>query len=268
MRPSDRFTQRELESLITISVVSHGNAAEVDRLLASLFEYRPDGSMQIILTDNLGEEIPQQYESRWPGLEIVRNSQPQGLARNHNAAFRLARGRYFCLLNPDVVFVEQVFAPLLRSLDRPEAQIVAPLVVDSQGVLQDSFRKLPVPLELLYRGLQASLPAAEVPASSQTISVEWLAGIFLLMKREVFEQVGYLNEEYHLYFEDVEFCTRARLLGLSMLVDTRLRIQHDASRASRKDLRYMLWHLSSAIRFFTSRVYRQARKLGRAEVDS
>jgi hypothetical protein len=53
-------------------------------------------------------------------------------------------------------------------------------------------------------------------------------------------------------------------MGLSMLVDTHLRIQHDASRASRKVLRYMLWHLDSALRFFTSSVYRRARDMDRA----
>ena len=220
--------------------------------------------MQMIVTDNLGSQFPDQDGSGWGGFLILRNQRPQGLARNHNAAFRHARGRYFCILNPDVVFIQKIFRPLIRHLEADESNIVAPLVVDSQGAPQDSFRNLPTPMELVQRRLLASLPAPDLPASSGSITPEWIAGVFLMMKSDVFGRLGGMDEKYRLYFEDVDFCTRARLMGFSLLVDKDLSIRHDASRSSRKDTRYLFWHLQSAFRFFTSGVYRQARDRGRA----
>jgi GT2 family glycosyltransferase len=258
----------DAQPLVTLSVVSHGNAPEIERLLASLLEHEQVRDLQLILTDNLGRDLPDPRGAQWAGLEIVRNARPQGLARNHNAAIERAQGRYVCMLNPDVVFVQTIFPALVQLLETPGVGIVAPLVIDSSGAPQDSFRRLPGPLDLLRRAMLPAPPAASVPAAGRTLSAEWLAGVMLLMRREAFHAVGGLNEKYHLYFEDVEFCTRARLMGLSLLVDKQLRIQHDASRASRKDLRYMIWHLSSALRFFTSGVYRRARALDEPDQDS
>ncbi len=248
--------------LVTISVVSHGNTQELKYLLSSLLEHEDVGRMQLIVTDNLDHDLPDLDGSVWGDFLLIRNPRPQGLARNHNLAFRKARGRYFCVLNPDVVFIQNIFPPLIRHLEANAGIIVAPLVVDSRGVPQDSFRTLPRPFELVQRRLQTSLPAPELPAMGGNITPEWIAGVFLMMKSEVFDRLGGLDEKYRLYFEDVEFCTRARLKGFSLLVDKDLSIRHDANRSSRKDARYLFWHLQSAFRFFTSAVYRQARDRG------
>jgi N-acetylglucosaminyl-diphospho-decaprenol L-rhamnosyltransferase len=251
---------RDSEPLVTISVVSHGNTQEIKQLISSMLEHENVGRIQLVVTDNLADDLPDLDGSGWGDFLVLRNRRPQGLARNHNIAFRHARGRYFCVLNPDVIFIQKIFQPLIRHLEIDEERIVAPLVVDSHGVPQDSFRNMPRPIELVQRRLQTSLPGPELPAGSGSIAPEWIAGVFLLMKSEVFGRLGGLDEKYRLYFEDVDFCTRARLTGLSLLVDRDLSIRHDASRSSRKDVRYLLWHLQSAFRFFTSPVYMRAKQ--------
>lgn len=251
--------------LVTISVVSHGNTRELNYLLSSLLEHEEVSHMQLIVTDNLDHDLPDLDGSGWGDLLLIRNPRPQGLARNHNLAFRQARGRYYCVINPDVIFIQNIFLPLIRHLEADEGRIVAPLVVDSRGVPQDSFRMLPRPFELVQRRLLTSLPAPNLPAMGGNITPEWIAGVFLMMRSEIFDRLGGLDEKYRLYFEDVDFCTRARLKGFSLLVDKDLSIRHDANRSSRKNVRYLLWHLQSAFRFFTSAVYRQARDLGKSK---
>jgi GT2 family glycosyltransferase len=80
--------------------------------------------------------------------------------------------------------------------------------------------------------------------------------MFMLMKSATYREIRGFDERYRLYFEDVEFCARARLAGLKLMVDTNVKIQHNAHRASRKEFIYLLWHLQSAIRFFTSPTYK------------
>jgi GT2 family glycosyltransferase len=84
--------------------------------------------------------------------------------------------------------------------------------------------------------------------------------MFLLMCSESYRQLGGMDEKFFLYLEDVDFCTRARLRGMKILVDSNIRIIHEAKRSSRKSLKYLLLHLRSAVFFFTSSVYRQALK--------
>lgn len=228
-------------------------------MLESLIAHPPPAELEILLTENLPvgrTEIP-----TLPGWDLVRveNAKPQGYARNHNQAFRRARGEYFCVLNPDIEFVSDVFPVLLETLEANLGQIVAPLVVDRRGVIQDSFRSLPTPSELLARKFFRRRSTPSDPTGI-VIHPDWIAGMFLLTRSEVFRRVGGFDEKYTLYFEDVDFGCRARLAGFRLAVDTRGRVVHHARRSSRKNLRHLLWHIQSAARFFQSDTYRWSRQ--------
>jgi hypothetical protein len=244
---------------ITVSVVSHGDKSALQALLGSLQTFEDPPQLQLVVTDNLGHDVPDLEPAAWNSVRLLRNERPQGYARNHNAAFRYAEGSYFCIANPDVLFLESTLGPLISDLESGKADITAPLVVDPQGSLQDSFRSLPSPLELLWRRVEGAKIDAHLPPG-QSLHPDWIAGIFLLMRTETFSKLGGFDQRYHLYFEDVDLCTRARLMGLSVVVNGRLRLQHDARRASRRPGRQLIWHLQSAARFFSSGVYRRGRR--------
>jgi GT2 family glycosyltransferase len=84
--------------------------------------------------------------------------------------------------------------------------------------------------------------------------------MFWLMEAGVFRELGGMDERYRLYFEDVDFCARARLRGMNILVDTQVRVRHDAQRSSRRNPYYLILHIQSALRFFASPVYRRIRQ--------
>ncbi len=248
------------DPLVTISVVSHGDAVKVRQLLESLYQYECTDQCQIIITDNLGDNVPEVDEPEWLSLTIIRNKDPLGFARNHNQAFQLATGEYFCVLNPDVVFEQRVFETLIALIQNEKADIVAPLIVDSKEIHQDSFRSYPTPFEIFRRRLPVYRHIPPFVDPSGLARPDWIAGIFLFMESETYRKIKGFDEKYRLYFEDVEFCARAQLGGLKLVVDTNVYVRHDADRASRKKLIYFLWHIQSAIRFFTSPVYKEVTK--------
>ncbi len=245
--------------LLTLSIVSHGDTEKTQELLESLRQHESPQEIQLLITDNLGDDLPDLPPDSWASLTILRNEKPLGFAHNHNQAFQHATGEYFCVLNPDILFTETIFPPLIERLKK-EAALISPLIFDADEILQDSFRKLPTPLELFKRKLPGyrfePLPANELGL----IFPDWIAGMFMLMRSETYQKLGGFDEKFYLYFEDVDICARARALGLLPLVDTNLRIQHNAQRASRKKTRYFLWHTRSAIRFFGSQVYKNAKR--------
>ncbi|MCK6582763.1 MAG: glycosyltransferase [Anaerolineales bacterium] len=246
---------------LTLSIVSHGDAEKVSHLLASIQQYETDTKrFQLILTDNLKDNLPAFDPAPWHSLHIVRNLRQQGFAKNHNRAFERAEGKYFAILNPDLIFEKPVFEKLTASLHAHRADLIAPAVVDANGIVQDSFRPLPTPLELVRRRIPGYQFQPPPPDPHGLVHPDWIAAMFWLMPSSVYQSLGGMDERYHLYFEDVDFCTRARLRGMRLLVDAQFRVRHDAQRSSRRSAYFLFLHTRSALRFFASSVYREARR--------
>jgi len=249
------------EPLVTISIVSHGNAEKINFLIASLRKYENDTTrFQLILTDNLRNNLQDIDPSPWASLHILRNINPIGFAKNHNQAFKIARGRYFAILNPDLIFEQPVFDQLITSINNHQADLIAPKIVDENGVVQDSFRVLPTAFEIIRRRLPGYQHQPLEPDPNGLVQPDWIAAMFWLMPSEVYRSLNGMDDKYKLYFEDVDFCTRANLSGLKLIVNTHLRVQHDAQRSSRRNAYYLFLHIQSALHFFTSNVYKQARQ--------
>ncbi|MBN8654311.1 MAG: glycosyltransferase [Anaerolineae bacterium] len=248
--------------LVTLSIVSHGDAQKIMHLLASLKEHEQNTAsrFQLILTDNLKDKLPDIDPTPWKSLHFLRNERPLGFAENHNRAFELAHGDYFAILNPDLIFEKPVFESLISSLQTHNADLIAPQIVDETGVVQDSFRTLPTPFELIRRRLPGYSFKPYLPDSDGIVHPDWIAGMFWLMPTKTYRDLGGMDKKFFLYLEDVDFCTRARLQGMKLLVDSNIQIIHEARRSSRKSLKYLFLHLQSAVLFFTSDVYRRAMK--------
>jgi GT2 family glycosyltransferase len=250
------------DPLITLSIVSHGDADKITRLLGSILKHEPDtqNHFQVILTDNLKDNLPDFDPAPWASLTILRNERQLGFAENHNRAFEFARGEFFSILNPDLVFESPIFSALSESLTTRQADLIAPLILDEAGIVQDSFRPLPTPFELIRRRLPGYTFEPYLPDSDGMIHPDWIAGMFWLLRSETYRQLGGLDEKFFLYFEDVDFCSRAWLRGMKIMVNANIRVRHDAQRSSRRKLYYIFLHLQSASRFFGGSVYRRIRR--------
>jgi GT2 family glycosyltransferase len=246
---------------ITISIVSHGNTDRIHTLLESLRAHETDlKRFRIILTDNLRSDLPDFDPTPWASLQIIRNEKQLGFAHNHNNAFAVTQTKWFAILNPDLIFDRPIFDRLLERLNAHPNAILAPQVIDENEHVQDSFRSIPTPWELIRRRLPGYQFKPYQPDHDGLIHPDWMAGMFWLMGSDVYRQLGGMDIRYRLYFEDVDFCTRARLKGIPILGDAHIQIRHDARRSSRRKLFYLMLHTQSAFRFFTSPVYRQARR--------
>ena len=119
---------------ISISIVSHAQIGLIVALLADLESRCRESRFEVILTLNLGEELPFSADGfSWP-IKIVRNAVPRGFGANHNQAFKQATGKYFCVLNPDIRLVGDPFPTLVAYLKDPLLGVVAPLVLGANGI--------------------------------------------------------------------------------------------------------------------------------------
>ena len=172
----------------------------------------------------------------------------------------MVTGDHFCILNPDVVFTEKVFGGLIRSMKTNNIDVIAPITLDADGKIQDTFRDLPTPIELFSRYFGSISDAMEI-GDANPIFPDWIAGVFLLMKSDLYEELSGYDEKFYLYFEDVDFCSRVKLNNKQIGIDRDFSVIHHAHRSSRNELKFLYWHVFSAIKFFSSKTYRETRKL-------
>jgi GT2 family glycosyltransferase len=95
----------------------------------------------------------------------------------------------------------------------------------------------------------------------ESISPDWVGGMFMLLRRETFAAVGGFDARYHLYYEDVDLCARLRLAGYDIRLVPSASAVHLARRQSRRNIRYFLWHLRSVIRYILSGTRRKVAKI-------
>lgn len=244
--------------MISVSIVSHRQALLVEALISDLNRYCRD--LELMVTLNVQEaDLEQELLERFPTL-VFRNPAPAGFGTNHNRAFARSSGEYFCVLNPDVRLTSDPFPPLLEQLNLSKVGIAAPRVIDPFGREEDNARPFPTPWSLLGKAL--GFPRSrERHTGSSAFSPDWVAGIFMVFQRDSFIRVGGFDERYFLYYEDVDLCARMRLQGYDIRLDPRASVVHAARRQSHRDLRYLWWHVRSALTYFSSATHRRARAL-------
>ncbi|MBU1215119.1 MAG: glycosyltransferase [Gammaproteobacteria bacterium] len=242
---------------ISISIVSHGQSDLVGQLLRDIGRYCAGTSLEIILTINVPESVSFETSGFAFPVREIRNPIPKGFGENHNAAFKRAEGRYFCVMNPDIRLHSDPFPELVAQLRMPDVGVVAPQIVNGEGRREDNARDLPTPGELVRKLLGGS---SAVQSAQEGSEPAWLAGMFLLFQRDTFAGVGGFDERYFLYYEDVDLCLRIGLAGYHIRLCDAVTAIHDARRSSHREPKYLRWHLSSILRFFLSDVYRQARR--------
>jgi len=188
---------------------------------------------RVVVTDNASgdqsvEQIAAAIETEgwgdWASLmPLDRNG---GYAFGNNAAIRAALQStnpppYFLLLNPDTIVRPGALQALVDFMDEhPDVGIAGSRLEELDGTPQQSAFRFPSVLSELDFGLRVGVVskllsnwAVAPPVSEETCQTDWVAGASMIVRREVFESVGLLDEKYFMYFEEVDFCLRANRSG-------------------------------------------------------
>jgi GT2 family glycosyltransferase len=241
---------------ITVSIVSHGQGKLVTNLLQDLAVC--SSVVEVVLTYNIPEldiSCPDSMKAR---LRVIRNERPLGFSANHNQAFKFCKTPYFAVINPDIRFSADLFSDLILALDKTDGGVIAPTVVNPAGELEDSARYFPTLIRLMRKAL--GLGDGRINLKNLEVrEIDWVAGMFLFFPQAIFREIGGFDEHFFLYYEDVDICARIWLSGRRVMLHPGVSVIHDPRRTSRRNLRYMRWHLSSMLRYFAKYAWRLPR---------
>ncbi len=236
---------------VSISVVSHGQILLITDLLQDISDSCVSSDVEVILTLNLPEALPFDLDAFSFPIHIIGNKQPLGFGANHNQAFRQAKGKFFCVVNPDIRFSRDPFLNLISCLKNSQLGVVAPVVLNAHGVIEDSARTFPTPLRILCKAF-GKCKGTDYEIHNAEITPDWVGGMFMLFRSVVFQKLGGFNERYFLYYEDVDLCARLRLAGYEVMLTPKAQVVHHAQRSSHRNFKYLRWHITSMLRFFLS----------------
>lgn len=168
-----------------------------------------------------------------------------GYATGNNAAIRPTLASepppdYIFLLNPDTVIRPGAIATLVRFMEaHPEVGIAGSRLEDLDGTPQRSAFRFPSILSELEGGLRLGVVSKLLskwivapPVSDETYPTDWVAGASMIVRRQVFETVGLMDEKYFLYYEELDFCLAAQRAGWSCWYVPESRVVHYVGQSS------------------------------------
>lgn len=192
--------------------------------------------------DGSAERIDEAIRAhRWRWAQLLRSPINGGFAAGNNLGIRAMEADGYVLLNSDTLVLPGTIEALRTAMERhPDVGIVGSRFLDREGNLdQSTFRRL-APLGELVRAagtgpITRLLPGYELPivAPEAPFEPDWVGFACVLVRRALVEQIGLLDEGYFMYFEDIDYCRRARRAGWRILFWPEARVVHFLGSSSR-----------------------------------
>lgn len=240
---------------VSIVVLSWNTRDLLLRCLEAVHRHPPPGEWEGVVVDNAsGDGSAEAVAERFPAWTLVRNRRNEGYARGNNQGIARTTGDLVLLLNSDTVVGEGSLDRLVRELrDHPRLAIAAPQLRNPDGTVQRSCMRFPSLLTALFfdTWLERLFPGNPVNARyfyrdfdhEQTREVDQPPGACLLLRREALEEVGLLDEDLFLFFNDVDLCLRLRRAGWGIRFVADARVRHEVGASTRQfDDFIVTWH--------------------------
>ncbi len=247
---------------LSILIVSWNVADLLADCLDSLFAGLGDLRAEVILVDSASSDATVALiRQRFPQVTLLAQSENVGYTRGNNLALAQAQGRHLLLLNPDTEVASDALAQMVAYLDaNPDVGIVGPYTRNSDGSTQSTRRRFPTLATAFFEStwLQGVAPKRlldryyvnDAPPD-QTIDVDWVQGSALMTRREVYQQIGGLDEGYVMYSEELDWCKRAKGRGWRVVFLASAQITHHGGKSSDQVVarRHILFQ-ESKLRYF------------------
>ncbi|MGD9503297.1 MAG: glycosyltransferase family 2 protein [Syntrophobacteraceae bacterium] len=248
---------------LTVSIVAHNSMDCILKCIESVYKWAGNLDLEVWVVDNVSEDGgAEAVRERFPQARLIVNESNVGFGRANNQVLRHAKSRYCLVLNPDTIVLPGTLQGMVDFMDRnPDAGIMGCKMLNPDLSLQYSCRKHPSLMVTLSRGLGLDghffcakivdeYLMRDVP-HDEVMTVDWLTGCCLMIRKEALEDVGFFDERYFLYFEDADLCYRASI-HWNVYYLPHVQMIHEFQSRSRKfgNLWHKLHHARSAALFY------------------
>ena len=211
---------------LSVIIVSYKVRFYIEQCLHSLFRAVDGIETEVYIVDNHSDDGSVEYlTQKFPNVNIISSNRNLGFSRANNVAIKQCTGEYVLLLNPDTIVGEHTIHDVLAFMDEHEHASGAGVMMlkDNGEKAMESRRGVPTPMTAFYRmsGLCARYPNSRRFARyymsylswDEPAQIEIISGAFCMLRREVLDKVGLLDEDYFMYGEDIDLSFRLLKAG-------------------------------------------------------
>ncbi|MDD2646404.1 MAG: glycosyltransferase family 2 protein [Patescibacteria group bacterium] len=208
---------------LSIIIVNYNSWKFLDQCLNSLIKFISRIETEVIIVDNNSQESALfGYQEKYPFINLILLKQNLGFAAANNMAAKQAKGDVLFFLNPDTIFIEDIFEKISECFkNNKEVGVISPQLILDNGQLQPYSFGRDKMIDKIYRGNQTQLIK-----KNNYLFTDWVSGAALAIRRKIFEQINGFDENFFMYFEDRDLCRRVKNLGYKIIVLITTKIIH------------------------------------------
>ncbi|MBT9145933.1 MAG: N-acetylglucosaminyl-diphospho-decaprenol L-rhamnosyltransferase [candidate division WS2 bacterium] len=237
----------DLTLIISISIVNWNTKGLLRDCLKSIYENTHGIDYEIFVVDNASEDgSTKMVEKEFPKVKLIKNKENAGFAKANNQAIMRSKGRYVLLLNSDTVVLENALEKMMVFMDEhPGVGVLGPKILNPDGSLQPSCRSFPTLLTTFFEEtlLNRLFPKNRIVGKykmsywehNSVREIDQPMGSALMVRREAIEQVGLLDEQFYMYYEEVDWCYRIKKRGWKIYFIPQAQVIHYGGTATNKN---------------------------------
>lgn len=217
---------------LSIIIVGYNTKTVLSDCLRSIQKSKKDGcDWEVIVVDNASsDDSVKMLKNHFSWVKVIANKKNLGFAKANNIGVKEAKGRRVLFLNPDTILEDNVLSGTLKYMDEhQDVAVVSPKVLLASGRLDEaSHRGFPTPWNAFchFSGLRGLFPKSQLFAgytigwqldSESPHEVDSVVGAFYLVRREAGEQIGWWDEDYFWYGDELDFSYRLKQIGWKII---------------------------------------------------
>lgn len=248
---------------IRIIIVTHNHVSYIGRCVESVLNQSSSCSSELVVVDDGSLDGTREVLENYMGsLTLIARDGGHSFSNNNNIVIQNFSAKYFLALNPDTLLPPNGIQYLHDFMElNPKAGACGPKLVYLDGSLQLSCRRFPNPYTFLVRRTPLRYFLHERMRGGKhlmidwdhdcVMEVDWLLAACIFLRAEALEQVGYFDERFRLYCEDIDLCYRLWETGWFVYYNPSVVVIHDHQGKSDKALlsRHSLWHYRSMLHY-------------------
>lgn len=232
---------------LSVVIVNYNVEYFLEQCLNAVRSASKELKVQVFVVDNNSiDGSVLMVQEKFPEVTVVANKDNVGFSKANNQAILMSDARYVLLLNPDTVIEEDTFLKTVNFMDEhPESGGLGVRMVDGKGVfLPESKRGFPTPAVSFYKifGLSRIFPKSKTfgqyhlgyLSEFETNKVDVLSGAFMMLRSEMLDKVGLLDEMFFMYGEDIDLSYRIKLGGYENYYYAGTKIIHYKGESTKK----------------------------------
>lgn len=242
---------------LSIAIVSYNTKEVLFDCIRSIHAHSTGIAFEIVVVDNHSRDgTVAALKEAYPAMRIIANQDNRGFAKAVNQALAVSCGRHVLLLNSDTIVRDQSLATMVACLDaHPDVGAVNCKQWTGDGHLTQTCFPFPsIRNHLFYSALfqriapsmQAATASTQAVDCTQSQDVDWANGACLMVRRSLMQQLGGLDENFFMYFEDADLCRRIHQQGYRVRHLAEAEIVHLIGRSSgrNRERLQLVWEFS------------------------